>query len=540
MIASRRYRKVTTALFIYMAVSGAVLVCGCGEAHTSDSAWLITAGGDTVTVKDAGETWNGMGDRAREHFLQAENPAREFLTTYGQRLLLEKALEDSGYLDDEEVTTATRYWLMNKIVEAAQSKIMDEQQANVSEDEVQPRMDQVGRLAFFTTDPGGPSEASFGPVHIPTLPDDIMNLITGLQPGETGITDDGVRIRLDSVGFVDSTSIIASLPDSAHKRSGVETIVAQLMYNDRLTGIRDSLENHHGLSIDSDAVVQMSLSYGGSADTLSPEKTVMQSDLGTWTAGDVVRAVDFYSSSQDAYPEETEWLYSFLDYLHFAAYAEDFLSSSYPGVLDSLNSAAEEYRFDQASGKFYQDSISSGIEVSQEDMEEIFRNLDQPITMPEMRMFQAINISTDSAMIFAQLPDSLRPAFLETVPGFPWMAADSANPQYTAPVSIHRIPGFNGDTVFAMDPSDTTTWLGPLDMYTPARKCFFRLRGVLPEHPASFEEAEPQLETMARERLEQQATLELLQQLQDRYGMKMNEAVLEELPKDPGEWDDIE
>ena len=77
-------------------------------------------------------------------------------------------------------------------------------------------------------------------------------------------------------------------------------------------------------------------------------------------------------------------------------------------------------------------------------------------------------------------------------------------------------------------------------MYTPERKCFFRLIDVVPEHVASFQEVVPQIERITRRRLEERRTLELLQDLEEKYSLRINTAALDSLPGDPGLWVDVQ
>ena len=94
----------------------------------------------------------------------------------------------------------------------------------------------------------------------------------------------------------------------------------------------------------------------------------------------------------------------------------------------------------------------------------------------------------------------------------------------------------NGEDVFLMDPTDTTTWLGPKQLYGSDEICMFRLLEVIPERNATFEEVEDQLRIMTRNRLEEQATVEYMRRLEERYGLVINDEILRQLPEDPGLW----
>ena len=67
-------------------------------------------------------------------------------------------------------------------------------------------------------------------------------------------------------------------------------------------------------------------------------------------------------------------------------------------------------------------------------------------------------------------------------------------------------------------------------------RCMFRLLEVFPEREATFAEAQDRIVTMTRSRLEEQATVDAMRRLEDRYGMEINEDILSRLPEDPALW----
>jgi len=73
------------------------------------------------------------------------------------------------------------------------------------------------------------------------------------------------------------------------------------------------------------------------------------------------------------------------------------------------------------------------------------------------------------------------------MPGFEHLAADSAHPQITRPLSVTQVPGFHGDEVFLIDPFDTTSWIGPLELHYGNLVCMFRLIEVIPERNATYD-----------------------------------------------------
>ena len=67
----------------------------------------------------------------------------------------------------------------------------------------------------------------------------------------------------------------------------------------------------------------------------------------------------------------------------------------------------------------------------------------------------------------------------------------------------------------------------------------FRLIEVIPERNAEFDEVEEELRAMTVSSLEEQITVDILHSLEEKYGITINEDILEKLPPDPGLWVDL-
>ncbi len=112
-------------------------------------------------------------------------------------------------------------------------------------------------------------------------------------------------------------------------------------------------------------------------------------------------------------------------------------------------------------------------------------------------------------------------------------------PQITRPLSVSQVPGFHGEEIFLIDPADTNSWLGPLGLYDGGELCMFRLIEVIPERNARYDEIEDQLYVMARNRLEEQTTVDVMRELEEKYGLIINEDILEKLPEDLSSWAEL-
>lgn len=169
-------------------------------------------------------------------------------------------------------------------------------------------------------------------------------------------------------------------------------------------------------------------------------------------------------------------------------------------------------------------------------MEDLFENLEEPFTIPEKRVLQAIIMPQDSMIAYSNFTRDEKDEFILSMPGFERLAADSARPQITRPLKVNEVPGFHGDEVFQIDPADTTSWLGPLELFGGTMMCMFRLIEVVPLRNATFDEVEDELRVMTMSKFEEQATVEVIRELEEKYGLLINEDILEKLPEDIGSW----
>lgn len=527
------------------AAAASVMIClfisGCGSPAVESSTWLLAVGDDTLTVGQAGESWNGMDERQRSVFLSRENTVGEYIVTLGRKMLLQRELEEAGYLDNSVLTGMSESWFLERTGEQMRRLIQESSQEAVTPEQVDDMMGFLGESAFFTVDPGEEEEASYGPVHMLSLPEEMMYALDSIPMGSTGITETGMGLRLDSMQTADSALMAEMMADTAALRSNIATGIARRNADSEYRELRETLLSDFGLSVDSTALAELSAGYGDGSDFPEPERVILESDLGTWTVEDIMAELVYYRSRYSASdPSDPQWLSAILELVHYNEYSLSVLQEERPEVLDSLMEEKEAYLLDIASDQFYEDSIQSLVTVTEEDMRNLFENMEEPLTVPEKRVLQAVRMHRDSAAVFRQLPADEAEAFLSRRQGFATLAADPEEaPQVTRPLTVSEVPGFHGDEVFLMDPSDTVTWLGPLDLQGSDEICMFRLIQVIPERNATFDEVEDQIRVMTRNRLEEQATVEVMGALEQSYGMAINEDILQRLPENPGVWSQL-
>lgn len=527
------------------AAAAAVMIClfisGCGSPAVESSTWLLAVGNDTMTVGQAGEAWNGMTDRQRNVFLSRENTVGEYIVTLGRKMLLQRELEETGYLEDSALASESDYWFLERVGEQMRRLIQETWQDEVTPEQVDSMMSFLGESVFFTVNAGEEEEAVYGPIHMLSLPEDMMYALDSIPVGSTGITETGMVLRLDSTQTADSSLMAEMMADTAALRSNIAVGIARRNADREYSELRESLLSDFGFSVDSTALAELSAGYGEDSDFPEPETVILESDLGTWTAEDIMNELEYYRSRySSSNPSDPQWLFSILELVHYNEYSLSMLQEEWPAVLDSLMEEKEAYLLNIASEQFYEDSIQSLVTVTEEDMQNLFENMEDPLTVPEKRVLQAVRMHRDSAAVFRQLPADEAEAYMSRRQGFETLAADPREaPQVTRPLAVSEVPGFHGEEVFLMDPFDTVTWLGPLELQGTDQVCMFRLIQVIPERNATFQEVEDQLRIMTRNRLEEQATVEVMGALEQKYGMDINEEILRRLPENPGLWSQL-
>ncbi|MCD4776761.1 MAG: hypothetical protein K8S15_12015 [Candidatus Aegiribacteria sp.] len=530
---------INTSAIVFITLIVLAFLSGCSGTRVDSTTWLIAIGEDTLTVGDAGETWNSMNDNQRELFISKNNTVGEYIVTRGRKALLENELEAAGYMDDAFLLAYRSAWMNQKCGEAARRSLFEIELENVGEDEIDFFVGHLGRTVLFTVNPGSDTEEVTGPVHLPELPAEMAKLIDTLDIGESGITLSGIEVRLDSAVTADSSRIARALADTAAVRSDAANAIANRRFQETEDNLKLSIQTDYNMNLDSTALQQLRLYYVEEAEPPADEIVILESDLGSWTALDLKNEISYYRNRYSVDPTDVNWIFVFVEFLHYNSYCRGILESESPEIIDSLYAESEKNLLDMASDLFYEDRIQSTVNVTQEDMEYLFENLEEPLTIPEKRILQAAHMPGDSIDVYRQMTTDEREQYHLQLPGFENLAADSAHPQITRPLLLGDVPGYHGNDVFLMDPTDTTTWLGPLELYSGTQLCIFRLIEVVPERNANFDEVEDELYVMTRNKLEEQTTINIIRELEEKYGMVINEDILDKLPEDPGTWTEL-
>jgi hypothetical protein len=118
--------------------------------------------------------------------------------------------------------------------------------------------------------------------------------------------------------------------------------------------------------------------------------------------------------------------------------------------------------------------------------------------------------------------------------GLPSLSVAGGSSRITRPLAIEEIPANLGDSIFSA--GDTLEWFGPVP-YSPIEAWLaIRLVEVLPQHPASFDEALPSIDAEIRASLGEIFLERWMERLETACGFEINESAMARLPVDPSEW----
>lgn len=512
------------------------LISGClGSSATTGDTWLIIIGADTVTVSEIGEAWNGLNRDQQEYFTRDADPAGQYIIAFTRKLILQREVESAGYLSDHDIIFRGDSWLRFITVDRSHDYFVSTAEASVTASDLQFYRAHIGKSVWYTRDPGTDSSFSLGPDHLPELSFELALHLDSLSIGQTGTSESGIVARLDSVVVTDPALVAASLSDTVSSNRMATGRIAQGRNRRWQNGIRDDLVVRYSISVDSAAVNRLVDFFSGDGELM--DEIVIESDLGDWTAAMLRDEISFMQTRMFVQPTSLTWQFHFIENLSFGLFLADTLQQAAPLLLDSLRAGAEVYMFDLASEKLYNDMVISTINVSEADIEQEYLNLEEPLMVEEMRSIQAVIVPEESL-------DDYRAAFnsgniedyISTLDGFEYIAADPAHPQFTKPLRKNEIPGGFGNEIFDIEQSDTTSWFGPYPVSEYIGYALFRLIDIEPEREALLHEARTYLELVIRTRLEEEATIELMDQLDLKYEPLVNEEAVNDLPVDPGLW----
>lgn len=525
---------------IYITASVLLLVSltSCFGPSVDNSTWILIVRDDSVSVGQLGESWLGMDSLQRESFLSKDNIIGEFIVAYGRRVILEKELEALGYLTDPLFLSFRDSWLMVETAAAAKSMLIDREAAEVTESDIQFYGERLGRNIFYTVNPGSENEYRVGPVHLPNLQRELAMHLDTLSFNEIGNDESGLLVRLDTLIMVDSVLIKNALSDPVTVSDMAIRDLSNARFNRLAQGVSNRICTDYSVIIDSDKVEDFAQHLIGNNPDMPDDVVIVESDFRNWTVKNLEDEILYLDTRIDVQPGSSVWIKDMIQVLLIQCYFYEFMQEEAPGILDSLRDESETFLLNFTSEEYYNDMIRSNVTVTESDIIYEYETLEEPFMIEEKRVLQAAYIPVERTDDFRQAVyrEELE-EFISELDGFGYLAADSTQPQITRPLRFGEIPGGQGEEIFSLDPSDTTSWLGPVSVFADDGSALLRLIEIVPPRVATIDEVRRSLNNMSMTRLQEQATVELIQELEEKYILIINEEILDELPSDPGMWE---
>ncbi len=524
---------------IYITASVLLLffLTSCFGPSVDNSTWILIVKDDSVSVGQLGESWLGMDSLQRETFLSRDNTIGEFIVAYGRRVILEKELDANGYMTHPLFLSYRDSWLMVETAAAAKNMLIDREAAEVTASDIQFYGERLGRNVMYTVNPGSENEFRIGPVHLPNLQRELALHLDTLSLHEIGTDGSGLLVRLDTLMMVDSILIKNALSDPATISDMAIRDLSNARFNRWAQGVSNRIYTDYSVTVDSVKVEDFAQHLIGNNPDMSDDFVIVESDFGTWTVKYLEDEILYLSSRIDVQPGSSVWIEDMIQVMLMQCYFYEFMQEEAPGMLDSLRDESETYLLNFASEEYYNDMIRSNVTVTESDIIYEYETLEEPFMIEEKRVLQAAYIPVERTDDFRQAVyrEELN-EFISELDGFVYLAADSTQTQITRPLRFGEVPGGHGEEVFSLDPSDTTSWLGPVSVFADDGSALLRLIEVVPPRVATIDEVRRSLKNMALTRLQEQATVELIQELEEKYILIINEEILDKLPSDPGMW----
>ena len=523
---------------LLLTVLSAILGCsGSGERSAiSGSTWLATVGQDTLTVSAAVQRWNRLDTDGKGIFLESEDPSREFIVSLVSKMLIQLEMEEGGYYSNPELNSMKSSWLRRQSAEAAIDHFRNTAENSVTESDLAFYREHTGKTVWHTLHPRTDSSESLGPNHLPKLERNLALALDSISVGQVTELPSGAFVRLDSLVVTDPALVAETLADTARFESMAVSRLAQARNRRWYDSIRNHLQRDFSMEVDTAGLRRLAEYYSTGSDLR--EETIVRSDLGSWTSSDLRSEIAFLETVSRVQPAELSWQIFFVENLVFHTYLQDTLRRSAPLISDSIMELSEDYLQELALEEFYTDRISSGITVTDVELEEQFRSYEELPILAERRSIELVRIPEDSLVSCRLAIDAGNPDdFIRSMNGFPQLASEPEDPHLTRPLFIEEIPGGHGERVFTASPGDTTEWLGPFPLAESMDYIMFRLVEIFPSRAATFEEIRPELEVVIRRRLEEEAAASLLEELREKYDTVLNEEAISSLPENPDTWE---
>ncbi|NLP04703.1 peptidyl-prolyl cis-trans isomerase [Candidatus Fermentibacteria bacterium] len=519
---------------VVTAVILASLLASCGRGVRGDT-WLAIVGEDTLTVADAGHAWTELEDAQRRVFTSGENPVGDFVLGMARRVLVERELVRLGYLESEGVAIPALAWARTAMFMAMQDSLRAAEARAVTEEDIEFFRRHLGTTVWYTII-GEEGETAMEPAHLAVLGPGRGGALAGLAPGETAPDPLGEGIlRLDSMAYTDSALVAETLADTQYVEEFATARFAEWRAGRTIDSLLRSAWEASPPVFHLPAFRAFA-SYARGEAELVPEDTVMVFGPQVWTAGQMRQEVAFEASQRPSNPADTTWLYAFARVL----VNRSILSAEYgivePEAATELVRESGRVALRIAADSLYDDFVQDSILITEEMLDSAWTA--SPPEVPEKRsLLLALMQTQEEAEAFREsLLGGSADSAVSSMGFLGFLSGDGPDPHVTRPLMREEIPLGLGDSLFALDPSDRSTWFGPMPNPGTPGWTAFRLESVVPAHTAGGEEARLIVFPQVLEKLRTERTEAWLEALEESYGLRINEQILDDLPADPSLW----
>lgn len=506
-----------------------LVLTACGGSGPAGE-WLVATTEDTLTTAEASLVWQGMPESARQFILGKEDPAEAFLTSLTLKSMVQSETIRLGVDTLAQVMFAGDAYLGRNALPLYYEYVRQQCEDSLTGEDLETYMRLMGKTVWITiTD----SLGSWSPeaIHLPELPPLLVTAVEGLEPGETAIIDGFAEVRLDSVHLTDP-----ELVQMERERDDLEPFISERMVSSRAAfELQQNWRRFSdgGFVLDPAAFARLCDHYSDGMPMFAGDTLVVLP--GFLLTSDLVSGALLYERTvAPVSPSSSRWLEAFCETILRRQAALQALDPAIVADIRGVDSVKSATAFDVLYGMFVLDSIH----ISLEAVESLYQERGSELLVPETRSVVALQLSDDQDIaLFRELRESgeLDNA-LDSFEGFPALLADSTSEFLTRPLVPLEVPGRLGDSLFALDPADTLTWLGPVPYTAYLCNVALRLAKVYPEHTPEFDEALPALEDMLLDELETARFDAWVEELEERYGPVRNAERIEQLSRDPSEW----
>jgi hypothetical protein len=511
-----------------------VSIQGCRRAVSGDD-WLFLVHGDTVTVEDAGLYWEILDPEVQMGFMSGTNPVGDFVLAYTRRILVEHEMGRLDILALPSIAYRTEAWNRLQASRSVDAAIREASLQGVSDEEIEFYLDHLGSTVWYSTRYPGSAVTTSQTAVLSEMPPAIGGILAQLSPGQSAECPDGRILTLDSILGTDPALVTAMLEDSASTISFGRNRIAQ----QRAAATLDSLR---AVSIAEASPVFYEQAFSAFAEMVaggvspSSTDTLFTSSAGVWTAARMVQQIRVARLQGPVRPSDTTWRRAFSEVLIPRRALAGRLEALDPEAFSALAAETEGYRMRLAADTLYRTFVPDSLEVTAAMLDSAYA-ASAPM-LPERRSVLCVVLRDTSeveAFRRSMTADGARGFLSEgSYAPFPPLAASPDDPALTRPLLVEEVPAGLGEAVFSTE--DETRWFGPVP-YAPMEAWIaVRLDSIHPARQATPEEASLQIEGEIRAARSQILFEEWMRSIEVRYGLDINEDVLDRLPADPSEW----